>query len=343
MKVLFLQLKRIGDLILTTPALAALRETCPDAEITLAVESGCRELLPAIDYVDHTLVYSRAGKNGALWRKLLFTSYDVCLDFTGNDRSALFSMLSKAHRRAAFRWIHKSPLRPIFYNHFIDSPVRECHTIDHYLDMMGAVGVNRRDAPVTLHLPEWSHKKARQLLDDCGVNKPFVIVHPGTARLEKYWSPERWAEVIEFCVRELGLPCLLTGGKDPVEMEHVEKIKSALKNPGPVHDLCERLDLLTLAALMEDARLVLSCDSAPMHLAAAFETPQVALFGKTNPFHWRPRHDHAVVVASGRGVLRSSRDSDDFKPHDDGAPMSEISTAQAIGAITSLFSNVQTP
>ena len=85
MKILVLQLKRIGDLILTTPALFALRENFPVAHITLAVEDGCRELLPAIDCVNETLVYSRTGKNGRLWRKLVFASFDVCLDFTGNE------------------------------------------------------------------------------------------------------------------------------------------------------------------------------------------------------------------------------------------------------------------
>src|SRR5438093_4215904 len=96
MKILVLQLKRIGDLILTTPALWALRQNLPDAHITLAVEAGCRQLLPAIDYVDDTLVFNRSGGNGGLWWKLLFHGYHVCFDFTGNDRSAMFTVLSKA-------------------------------------------------------------------------------------------------------------------------------------------------------------------------------------------------------------------------------------------------------
>src|SRR5450432_4096943 len=275
MKILVLQLKRIGDLILTTPALFALRENFPDAHITLAVEDGCRELLPAIYFVDDTLIYSRAGKNGRLWRRLIFASFDVCLDFTGNDRSALCSMLSKSDRRVAFEWVQKSPMRPLFYNQFIKSSLRENHTIDHYLHLLRAVCVRARDVPVTLHLPEWSHKKARQLLDESGVREPFIIVHPGTARPEKYWLAERWAEIIEFCERELKLQCVLTGGRDPVELEHVAKIKTALPNPAATHDLCGRLDLLTLAALMQKASLVLSVDSAPMHLAGAFGTPQV--------------------------------------------------------------------
>src|SRR5947208_9115294 len=93
MKILALQLKRIGDLILTTPTLWALRQNLPDARITLAVEVGSRELLPAIDYVDDTLIYQRGGCRWPLLRKLLFQHFDVCLDFTETDRSALFTLL----------------------------------------------------------------------------------------------------------------------------------------------------------------------------------------------------------------------------------------------------------
>src|SRR5271154_3289448 len=128
MRVLVLQLKRIGYLILTAPALWALRENLPKAHIVLAVEGGSRELLPAIDYVDNTLVYERRGDNGHLWRHLLLRHYDVCLDFTGTDRSALFTVLSKAGRRITFEWVQRSRFRHVFYNEFIASSVRENHT-----------------------------------------------------------------------------------------------------------------------------------------------------------------------------------------------------------------------
>src|SRR5207302_347407 len=140
--------------------------------------------------------------------------------------------------------------------------------------------------------------------------------HPGTARPEKYWLPERWAEVMTWCERELQIPCVISGSSDPVEQQHIGKIKSALAAKSQrARDLSGRLDLLTLAALTQNAQLVLSVDSAPMHLAAAFQTPQVALFGPTNPFHWQPRHPNAVVILAGAPLL---------KPQHEGAPMSEI-------------------
>jgi ADP-heptose:LPS heptosyltransferase len=330
LKILVLQLKRIGDLILTTPALVALRSHLPEAQITLAVEDATRELLPAMDYLSASFVYDRGGLNGPLWRKLIFSNFDVCLDFTGNDRSALFSVLSKARLRATFQSVQRSGLRAMFYNRFVPSAVRDHHTVDHYLHLLKAIGIEETQVPVRLDPPEWAEKKATQLLRGAGVEGPFVIVHPGTARPEKYWVPERWAEVIAWVKARTGMEVVITGSRDVYEQEQIGTIKRC--TTAAVPDLSGRTDLLTMAALVGRARLVLSGDSAAMHLAAARETPQVALFGPTNPFHWRPRHSRAVVLTAGESGGEAV-----FKPHHERAAMSDLSTARVTGAIESLL------
>src|SRR5262245_26281987 len=128
MRILALQLKRIGDLILTTPALALLKEKMPKAEITLVVADNCAQLLPGIAVVNRSLVYGRNRSNRKLWWKFGLSSYDVCLDFTGTDRSALISLLSKAGKRVAYSSVRKSSGRALFYNRFAESPVRDFHT-----------------------------------------------------------------------------------------------------------------------------------------------------------------------------------------------------------------------
>ena len=325
-----MQLKRIGDLILTTPALWALRENLPKAHIVLAVEAGCREMLPAIDFVDETLVYERRGQNGALWRHLLLRHYDTCLDFTGTDRSALFGVMSKARRRITFEWVQRSRFRHVFYNEFVGSSVRENHTVDHYLHLLRALNIPiRKEAQAVLHLPEWAPRKAGQLLGEAGVTGPFVLVHPGTARPEKYWQAARWAEVIRWCEENLQMPCVLSGSADGHEQNHLDAIKEGYPGVGE-RDLSGRLDLLTLPALTRSASLVLTVDSAPMHLAGAFGTAQVALFGPTNPFHWRPRQERAIVIQS------QGPTSPEFRPAHPGGPMTEISTQRVIDAIVAL-------
>ncbi len=324
MRILALQLKRIGDLILTTPALAALRAAHPGAEIALAVAQGCAPLLGAIDSISSGIVLGR-GRGFAPWQQVLTGPWDVCLDFTGSDRSALATAASRAHERATFAWVQRSKMRALAYNRFTDSPVRERHTVDHYLDLAGADGPREP----RLRLPDTARSAADKLLGAAGIVSPFVLVHPGTARAEKYWLPERWAEVIA----SLKMPCVITSGPDAFEREHVAQIQLAIGN----RQLAIALppDLPALAALIERAALVLSCDTAAVHFAAAFHRPQIALFGPTNPFHWRPRHDRALILSAAKpeAPLR------DFTPRMKGAPMERISTALVIGAIASLIPN----
>src|SRR3712207_3592876 len=95
LKILLLQLKRIGDLVLTTPAIAAVREKFPEAEITLVVAGGCAELLPAIRGVDHAFIAGEA----ATWLKIVGSRFEYCVDFTHSDRSAFLTFLSNGRKR----------------------------------------------------------------------------------------------------------------------------------------------------------------------------------------------------------------------------------------------------
>lgn len=333
MRILVLQMKRIGDLILTTPALWALRKHLPKAKILLAIEAGSRELLAGIDYVDGALIYERRGQNSCIWRHLMFRHYDVCLDFTGTDRSALFAVLSKASRRVTYESVQRSRFRHVFYNQFVSSSVRENHTVDHHLNLLSALNLPiPADPQVVLRLPEWAPRKARQLLEEAGITpgSPFVLVHPGTARPEKYWPAQRWADVIAWCESSLGMPCILTGSADGHEQTHLSAIRKSNLGVSP-RDLSGRMDILTLASLTQFASLVLTVDSAPMHLAGAFGIPQVALFGPTNPFHWRPRHSRATIIQS-QGPVAAPH----FRPQHPGGLMTEISTESVIDAILAL-------
>ncbi len=353
MRILALQLKRIGDLVLTTPALHALRAA--GHHVTLALTETTAPLLPALgDSVDAALIYRRTG-NGALWRGVLTgPRFDTAIDFTGRDRSALLTLGSRAPRRVVARpFLRGSTWRRWVYNEVVDTAVRSRHTVDLYLDHLAALGipVDFTDEPASpiLRLPAEANARADALLAGAGLppGQPFVVVHPGTARPEKYWLPERWAEVIRACQGELGLPVVLTGGKnDPFEDEHLARVHAALGDtsrshpascilhpasaaPAALPDFSGRLDLLTLAAVLARAALVLGVDSGPMHLAAAFRRPQVVLFGPTNPFHWRPRHPDARVLRAGGGDAPLQT----FPERGPGAPTDAISTRAVIACI----------
>ena len=327
MRILALQLKRIGDLVLTTPALAALRAAWPEAHIALAVAPGCAGLLGAVPSVSAGVVLGK-GRGFAPWQQVLTGAWDLCLDFTGTDRSALAAGLSRAKVRVAFEAVKKSKLRAVAFNRFVESAVRERHTVDHYLDLVdGVIEGGAIRAEPELAPPPAALAEAARLTGGA----EFAVIHPGTARAEKYWVPERWAEVITNLRERHGLECVLTGGADEFERVHLADIQSRLTKPA--RDLAGKIDLPTFAAFIARARLCVSCDTGAVHLAAAARTPQVALFGPTNPFHWRPRHDRALVLSAAQPHAPLTA----FHPRMKGAPMERISTELVIGAIAQLI------
>lgn len=332
MRILALQLKRIGDLVLTTPALAALK-SLPDASVTLAVHTSTASLLPAIPHCDAAIVFG-PSRGWTPWQQVLTGRFDIVLDFTGTDRSALATFLARAPRRIAFERVRKNRLRALPFNEFVASNVRERHTADHYLDLLRPLGIAGADAKPSLACEaapaaEREHdsraRRARSVAR-------FALLHPGTARAEKNWLSDRWVDVARHLAERHGLQIIVTTGPDPAERAHAAQIRSA------IGDQRSRLeapaDLTAFAALIRGAALVVSCDTAAVHLASAFQRPQVALFGPTNPFHWRPRHERALVVSAAL----PNAPMNDFDPRMKGAPMERISTAVVCRAIDAILS-----
>jgi ADP-heptose:LPS heptosyltransferase len=339
MKILALQLKRIGDLILTTPALAAIKSALRDSHLTIGVHESTSSLLPALPQIDAAIVFG-PGRGWTPWQQVLTGRFDAVLDFTGTDRSALATGLSRANTRATFSWVEKKAIRKLAYRQFIASAVRDRHTIDHYGDLcsvMADTGFTVPSAPV-LALPSPPPPSPSRT----------VVVHPFTARPEKNWLPERWATVLQHCLTR-GFDCLITGGASPGEQQHHAAILRSVdqltrssgeaKPRGKLTNLAGETDLLGLASTIATAHLVLSCDTAAVHFAAAFQRPQIALFGPTNPFHWRPRHGRAVVLSAAQPNTPLT----DFQPRMRGAPMEHLSTELVIRVTDSLLSQEQQP
>jgi heptosyltransferase III len=330
MRILLLQLKRIGDLILTTPAVAALRERFPQAHVTIVVSSECADLLPAISDVDRILMARRNLGDLALFLAVAGKKFDHCIDFTRNDRSAFLAFLSRARKRiVSYRVRDQSKSRARLYTDFVDVRMRDLHTIDYNLSLLEPLGIRDVSCPLHLRLPQWAHEKADALRRAWNVSKHYVVLHPGSARQEKLWEAARWAQVIERFGRDDDFDLVLTSGASKHEQAHI----AAIKNETKIIDLSGKTDLLTLAALIGQARLLVTVDSAPMHLAAATHTPQVILFGPTNPFHWRPRESPALILQGN-----SPEPVTEFSPVQSRLPMSQISTEAVISAMDLLLS-----
>jgi ADP-heptose:LPS heptosyltransferase len=333
-------MKRIGEVVLSSAALQSLRQTWPNARITLVVDHACEGLIALLPPVDEVLLFrSSLRADSVLYRRILTGAFDVCLDFTGTDRSAVFALASRARRRVAFSEARKGVVRGRVYQSFVSVSVEAGHMADQMMELLKAVGVSFVDAQPVLKVPALALQRVGILLRECGVVGDFALVHPGSAEERKYWLPERWAEVILHLQRNHHLPCVLTGGADPFEHEHLRQIQTALAVLGdgplplPLVTLSGRLDLTLLTALVARSRLTVSSDTAVVHLAAAFQRPQVVLYGPTNPYFWRPRHPLSRVISAGS----PGHASEHFEPQAPTAPMTEIPVSTVLATIDGLI------
>lgn len=341
MKILALQLKRIGDLVLTAPALHDLK--AHGADVTVAIDRGGAGLLGAFPCIDAGVIFGKM-RGWAPWQQALTGGFDAVLDFTGTDRSAAAALLSHAPQRLGFAWVQeKHRLRAAAYRELVDSAVRDFHTVDHYRHLSAAwIGKEKKftsDAlPPPFSVPEKVREAVRKRMSEVGIEGPFILCHPGTARPEKYWLSERWGEVISH-LRSQGRHCVLTGGTKAEERAHLGHISQSAGDrgtlPGKLAIFSGSLNLLELAAMAGEADLVISCDTAMVHIAAALERPQIALFGPTNPFHWRPRHPHAVVLSATQPEAPLT----EFTPRMKGAPMTRLEAPAVLQAAASLLSS----
>lgn len=331
--VLLIQLKRIGDLILTTPAIAAVREKFPEAQITLVISEECEALAPAIPGVNRILIMRRGIAGVGTIAAVARGGFNYCVDFTRNDRSAVLVLVSRAKKRiVSFRIKVRSKFRTRFYNEFVPHRMRDMHTVDYHLGLLAPLGIANASGAIQLELPEQAISAADQLLKDHNIRRPFIIFHPGSARAEKFWDARRWSEVINYAAEHHDVDLVLTGGSSLFEQTHISDIRAKVRQP--VVDFSGQTDLLTLAALIARARLLITLDSAPMHLAAGTRTPQVILFGPTNPFHWRPRESQALILQG-----ESASPMAEFVPKQPRIPMNQISTQPVIDAMESLLSS----
>src|SRR5436309_9188361 len=183
MQILLIQLKRIGDLILTTPAVAAVREKFPDASLTIVISSEGKAHATAIKDINKILVMRRGFGGFRTIAAIARQKFDYCIDFTRNDRSALLVLLSRAKKRiVSFRIKVRSKFRTRFYNEFVPHRMRDMHTVNYHLALLAPLGIENASPAINLELPETATAAVDELLEEHNVRKPFDIFHLGSAR-----------------------------------------------------------------------------------------------------------------------------------------------------------------
>ncbi len=302
--ILVIKLKHIGDVLLATPAIHALKATYPSARIHALVPVGTEPVLEGNPDLAGVIPFVRPrGRGLSRWREelrlvraLRALRPDMVVAMGKGDREAILGFLSGARWRAGFDSGRKGFLgRNWLLTHRAARTGRE-HVVEADLMLVQALGIVPPDRRLRLALGPEDAAAADRILAEAGVGPgdALATVHPTSRWLFKCWRDEGMAAVMDH-LGSLGLRVAITSGPDPREARKARHILEIARRPAV--DLIGRLSLKQLAAVLRRSRLFLGVDSAPMHMAAAVGTPVVALFGPSGEHNWRPWGEGHLVVA----------------------------------------------
>jgi heptosyltransferase-2 len=269
----------IGDAVMATPALAAIRRAFPQARLTVVSNPLVAELFVHHPDCDHVIRFDkRPGRDafGDLWRfcRLLRRErFDLAVLLQNAFEAAVMAVLAGIPRRAGYR----TDGRALLLTHGVPAVDKKhgLHHVDYYLQMLHRLGLGSDDRRLHLAVTAEEATAAAELL---GAGE-WVAINPGASYgAAKRWIPERFAAVADSLAAEYGVKVVLTGG--PGELEIGADIARAMQ--AQALNLIGRTTVRELMAVLGRCRLVVTNDSGPMHIAAALGVPIVAVFGPTD-------------------------------------------------------------
>ena len=296
-RVLVVRLRSIGDTVLATPSLIALRRFLPDAQIDVLLEDWVAPVLEGFEAVDNILTVSRKSKKSRFEtaRKIRRNRYDVAFNLHGGTTATFFVRVSGAPHRVGFA--HYS--YKFLYNHLLSSSAdfwhsNILHSAEQQLALLGFVGVPVEDRPKSrLTVTEKARTSIEEKLESAVRNpkSQIALFHPVAATDTKQWATENFARTAEF-LSEKGFQIVAVATKK--EREVLENLKKLAKVPILTFD---DLSLPEITALAARASIFVGNDSGIAHIAAAVNAPSVVIFGSSNRNHWRPWTDapHEIV------------------------------------------------
>ncbi|MBA8824856.1 ADP-heptose:LPS heptosyltransferase [Saccharopolyspora lacisalsi] len=268
--VLVLRALGLGDLLTAVPALRGLRETFADSRIVLAAPSPLSALLPLMRTVDS--LYPASGPGGFRWNH---PAPDVAVNLHGSGPESIEALRDSGARHVM---THAHPDFPGLGGPAWDE---DQHEVWRWCRLLGHFGVPTDPQRRRVERPEHD-----------GSHPGAVIVHPGASHVARQWPPERFARVARR-LAERGHEVVITGSSG--ERELADRVAVYAKLPR-TSVLAGRTGMGELAALVSRARLVVCADTGIAHVATAFGTPSVVLFGPVAPSHWGPPDDPRHVA-----------------------------------------------
>ena len=297
--VLCVRLDTIGDVLMTTPAIRAVKESRPGRRVTLLTSPRGAEVAPFLPEVDETIAYDApwmpssepradSGPDLDMAAELRRRRFDAAVIFTVYSQNPLPAALLCYLGGIPLRLAHCRENPYSLLTDWVPEPEpRDVtrHEVRRQLDLVQTVGCRTGDERLSFAVPtgamDWARGVLATLGIDAGREAKWVVVHPGASAPSRRYPPGSFAVVAEHLARDLGYAVVFTGTQEEAAL--VEQIR--LTMGAPSHSLAGRLSLGELAAVLSLSPVLISNNTGPVHIAAAVGTPVVDLYALTNPQH----------------------------------------------------------
>ena len=306
-RVLLIRLDHVGDVIMSTAALKALKEALPGAKIDFLAPSWGIDFIKNNPYVDRVIEFdpvwfdrkSAAGildqiKNVMTLRKIAESGgYDAAIDLRGDFRHILSLFLSGIKCRISygitgggFLLTHEAPYRP------------GMHEIEHNMELVRILGKPQGKPKIELVLSNDTGKKAAEVLKENGVPETYAVFHIVPGHATKVWNDANFLKVIDYVNNKKNLPVVLVGAAE--DRKVTGNITSRERKN--IYDLSGKTDWEELAGVIKKSSFFIGVDSAPAHIAASLGAPTAILFsGVNDPAQWAPKGENVRIIYPGRG------------------------------------------
>ncbi len=310
-RVLFIRPDHLGDLLLATPAIRALKEARPYTEIHVLAGPWAANILGNIPEIDQVLTVEFPGFNRSRKKGNYLEPYTQLVRISRQLRQigyghavilrpdhwwgAMLAHVAGISERIGYSVKNVSPFLTQAYPHQYQHAIRQnLRLVESWTGFVP-------DDEIIYNLPVYDKEQidVSNFLRACGIaeGQPYLCIHPGAGTWVKRWTNSHWAQVADVLSEQLGAEIIFTGGDS--ERGLVAQIQNRMQRKSS--SAAGELSIEQLAALYERALVVMGPDSGPMHVAAAVHTPTVTLFGPAAPIEFAPwgnRRKHIVLTSN---------------------------------------------
>lgn len=305
-RILLIRTDRIGDVVLSTPAIKTVRDAYPDAYIAFMVRPYARDIVEGNPYLDEVIIYDKDAAHNSFFETFMFglrlrkKRFDTVVILHPANRAHIIAFVAGIPNRIGF-----NRKMPFLLTKRIDDKksLGEKHELDYTLDALKAIGLRGMDRSLFVPVTDSAQCAVDAKLKIAGYDgfRPLLAIHPGASCPSKKWPAARFASLADMLKKRYDFQIVLIAG--PNDTREAAELKNNLKCR--VIDLSGSTSVAELAALLKMCRLFISNDSGPVHIASAVGTPCVVIFGRKQPGlgpkRWGPAGKSDIVLHKDAG------------------------------------------